>query len=72
MESEDVLGEIARDHPGADLQHLRQLRRNALKEAEKGKPPRAFRELFRVLRELTQAPGTQDADSAFDDEAADD
>jgi ribosome-associated protein len=34
------------------LQHLRQLRRNALKEQELGKPPRAFRELFQALKEL--------------------
>lgn len=52
LADEKVIGEIATDHPGADLQHLRQLRRNALKEQELGKPPRAFRELFRVLREL--------------------
>jgi len=52
LEDERVIGEIAEAHPGADLQHLRQLRRNALKEQEQGKPPRAFRELFRVLREL--------------------
>lgn len=54
LEDEGVLGEIARAHPGADLQHLRQLRRNALKEQELGKPPRAFRELFRVLRTLEE------------------
>jgi len=47
-----VLAEILRDHPEADVQHLRQLRRNALKEREQGKPPRAFRDIFRVLREL--------------------
>jgi len=47
-----ALGEIAAAHPGADLQQLRQLRRNALKEQEQGKPPRAFREIFRLLREL--------------------
>ncbi|MBL8489506.1 MAG: DUF615 domain-containing protein, partial [Rhodocyclaceae bacterium] len=54
LEDEAVLGEIAREHPGADLQHLRQLRRNALKEQELGKPPRAYRELFRVLRGLSE------------------
>lgn len=54
LADEKVIGEIAADHPGADLQHLRQLRRNALKEQELGKPPRAFRELFRVLRELNE------------------
>ncbi|MDP2810905.1 MAG: ribosome biogenesis factor YjgA [Rhodocyclaceae bacterium] len=63
LEDEAVLGEIAGEHPGADLQRLRQLRRNALKEQEQGKPPRAFRELFRVLRELEGTPEeTQDHD----------
>lgn len=52
LEDEKVIAEIAVEHPGADLQRLRQLRRNALKEQELAKPPRAFRELFRVLREL--------------------
>lgn len=56
LEDEAVIAEIAADHPQADLQHLRQLRRNALKEQQLGKPPRAFRELYRVLRELLGAP----------------
>ena len=62
LEDEAVLGEIASMHPGADLQHLRQLRRNALKEQEQNKPPRAYRELFRVLRELKE--NHHDADDA--------
>jgi ribosome-associated protein len=56
LEDESVLGDIAAQYPHADLQHLRQLRRNALKEQAAGKPPRAFRELFRVLRELGPTP----------------
>jgi ribosome-associated protein len=52
LEDEAVIGEIAAEHPGADLQYLRQLRRNALKEQQLGKPPRAFRELYRTLRDL--------------------
>ena len=55
LADEKVIGEIAATHPGADLQHLRQLRRNALKEQELGKPPRAFRELFRELRTLAES-----------------
>lgn len=55
MEDEAVFGEVAQSFPDADLQHLRQLRRNALKETEQGKPPRAYRELFRQLRELDEA-----------------
>ena len=57
LEDEKVIGEIADAHPGADLQYLRQLRRNALKEREQGKPPRAFRELYRCLRELDAKAG---------------
>lgn len=55
MADDAVFAEIGRDYPGADIQQLRQLRRNALKEAEQNKPPRAFRELFRQLRELVVA-----------------
>ena len=66
LEDEAVLGEIARDYPGTDITQLRQLRRNALKEQEHAKPPRAFREIFRVLRELTQESphDTDDAGAA--------
>ena len=66
LEDEGVLGEIARSHPGTDLQHLRQLRRNALKEQAEGKPPRAFRELFRVLRNLQEAPHDPDEPGTAD------
>jgi ribosome-associated protein len=52
LEDESVLNEIASRTATADFQQLRQLRRNALKEKAEGKPPRAYRELFRVLRDL--------------------
>ena len=39
-------------HAGADLQELRTLIRNARREQKEGRPPRAFRELFRVLKAL--------------------
>ncbi|MFN3310947.1 MAG: ribosome biogenesis factor YjgA [Thermomonas sp.] len=58
-------------HPGADRQKLRQLVRNVREERAKNKPPRAFRELFRELRDLlaqdAAAPG-EDAGDGFDDE----
>jgi ribosome-associated protein len=41
-------------HPEADATHLRQLIRNARDEAARNKPPRAFREIFRVIREAMQ------------------
>jgi len=55
LEDETVLSTLAQRWPQADLQRLRTLRRNALKEREQNKPPRAFRELFRLLRELDES-----------------
>ena len=50
-----ALAEIVAAHPTADVQQLRQLRRNALREQEQGKPPRAFREIYRFLKTLEEA-----------------
>jgi ribosome-associated protein len=47
---DDALSELLDMHPDADRQRLRQLVRNAQEEKKRGKPPRAFRELFRELR----------------------
>ncbi len=47
-----ALTELLAVHPSSDRQHLRQLVRNAHEEKLKNKPPHAYRELFRVLREL--------------------
>ena len=49
---DEALTAFAAEHPGADLQALRALIRNARKEASLGKPPHAFRELFRLLKEF--------------------
>jgi ribosome-associated protein len=51
-EGDVALSELLELHPDADRQHLRTLIRQAKLEAEKQKPPRASRELFRILREL--------------------
>lgn len=53
-------------HPGADRQKLRQLVRNAHEERKRSKPPRAYRELFRELREL-MAQGGDGADEMLDE-----
>ncbi len=41
-------------YPDIDVTRLRQLIRNARDEAARSKPPRAFREIFRVIREAMQ------------------
>ena len=50
-----ALAEFLAEHPQADRQHLRQLARNAHQERLKNKPPHAYRELFRELRDLLSA-----------------
>jgi ribosome-associated protein len=53
---DEALTAFAADHPGADIQALRTLIRNARKEIAETKPPRAQRALFRMVRELTEGP----------------
>lgn len=50
MEDDAALTAFASEHRDADLQNLRSLLRNARKEQKDGKPPRAYRELFRLIR----------------------
>ncbi|MBW3550212.1 MAG: ribosome-associated protein [Proteobacteria bacterium] len=58
-EGDVALAELLDQHPEADRQSLRQLVRNALEERKRNKPPRAYRELFRELRELLAEPGIE-------------
>lgn len=55
LADEKTLHEIANTYPAADLQQLRSLRRAALHEQAQGKPPRSYRAIFRLLRELERA-----------------
>jgi ribosome-associated protein len=49
---DDALTAYAGEHAGADMQLLRALIRNARREQKEGRPPRAYRELFRILKAL--------------------
>ena len=72
LEDEQTIGTIAETWPEADLQYLRTLRRNALKEREAARPPKSFREIFRVLRELQEASDAAaeaEAERAADEDA---
>jgi ribosome-associated protein len=50
-----ALTDFAAAFPAAELQAVRTLIRNARKEQKEGRPPRAYRELFRVLRECSES-----------------
>jgi ribosome-associated protein len=66
---DDAFTAFLRDHPGADAQEGRTLIRNARKEAQQGKPPRYFRELFQWIKAAggSKAEGL-DADETTEDD----
>ena len=43
------------EHPGIDVQTLRNIIRSARREKEQGKPPRYFRELFQAIKTALEA-----------------
>lgn len=51
-EGDGALTQLIEQHPDIDRQHLRTLIRQARSERERDKPPRASRELFRLLKAL--------------------
>jgi ribosome-associated protein len=63
LEDDSALTELLADHPDADAQRLRALIRNAQKEKELGKPPKNFREIFQVLREILPEHGATRVDA---------
>ena len=52
---EGALAEYVAAHPGTDTQRLRALIRNTREEKARNKPPKSYRELFRLLRDARQA-----------------
>ncbi|WP_269791503.1 ribosome biogenesis factor YjgA [Stenotrophomonas sp. Iso1] len=71
-EGDAALAELLDEHPEADRQELRTLVRNALAEKAKNKPPRAYREIYQVLRNLMLVPILAGLDAGVDDDEADD
>ncbi|WP_313705931.1 ribosome biogenesis factor YjgA [Massilia sp.] len=68
LADDKALTELLSEHPELDVQHLRTLIRNARKEQAENKPPKAYRELFQILKEL----GKQDKQASSDEESDDD
>ena len=72
-----ALTALLEEHTELDGQHLRTLIRNARKEQAENKPPKAYREIFQILKDLAKkskaavAPANDDAepdDAESDDE----
>jgi ribosome-associated protein len=67
-----ALTELKQRFPEADVQQLRTLIRNARKEQAEQKPPKAYRELFQILKQLQQSTAVASTeDSEQDDDKQD-
>lgn len=73
LTDDKALTTLLEEHPELDVQHLRTLIRNARKEQAESKPPKAYRELFQILKDLSKqkAAPTDDESESDDDESAD-
>jgi ribosome-associated protein len=60
LADDEALTAFAVEYPRAEVQVLRTLIRNSRKEAAEGKPPRAHRELFRVLKAIADPKAVSD------------
>jgi len=64
-DTDGALGELIAQYPSVDRQHLRSLIRQAKTEKEANKPPRAYREIYQLLKDLASGG---DADEVAADE----
>ena len=55
LADERALTEFLHKYPQADIQQLRTLIRNAKKETAANKPPKAYREIYRLLKQIMTA-----------------
>jgi ribosome-associated protein len=65
------LTRLLSEHPELDGQQLRTLIRNARKEQAENKPPKAYREIFQILKELGKQPVAEAENEELEDEPAD-
>jgi ribosome-associated protein len=74
LADDNALTTLLSENPELDVQHLRTLIRNARKEQAENKPPKAYREIFQILKQLDadkRKAASGDDDDASDSEADD-
>ena len=73
LADDKALTTLLEENPELDVQHLRTLIRNARKEVAESKPPKAYREIFQILKDLGKKKKTDaDADEEGNDDESDD
>ncbi len=71
LADDKALTQLLEENPELDVQHLRTLIRNARKEQAESKPPKAYRELFQILKDLSKKKAAPAEEALEDDEPAD-
>jgi ribosome-associated protein len=69
LADDKALTVLLEENPELDVQHLRALIRNARKEQAENKPPKAYREIFQILKDVSKKGQKAKADG--DDEEID-
>ncbi|NEX61534.1 ribosome biogenesis factor YjgA [Noviherbaspirillum galbum] len=74
LADDGALTDLKQQYPDVDVQKLRTLIRNARKEQAESKPPKAYREIFQVLKDLAAGAAKANptpTDAQDDDEQTD-
>jgi ribosome-associated protein len=67
LADDKALTQLLEEHPHLDVQQLRTLIRNARKEQAENKPPKAYREIFQILKDLAKPAKAAQADEEGDE-----
>jgi len=71
LADDNALTQLLEDYPELDVQQLRTLIRNARKEQAENKPPKAYREIFQILKDVSKkkaAPAADEDEHEGDDD----
>ena len=74
LADDKALTVLLSENPELDVQHLRTLIRNARKEQAENKPPKAYREIFQILKQVEakkNKPATDEEGTGDDGESGD-
>ena len=72
LADDGALTELRAQYPELDVQQMRTMIRNARREQAESKPPKAYREIFQVLKQLQTGAAKSAAEDAAEDGEQDD
>ena len=68
LADDKALTVLLSENPELDVQHLRTLIRNARKEQAENKPPKAYREIFQILKQIAKKNNGGKSDDADEED----